>query len=133
MDLVVKYACVGAGSALGGMARYWLGLVMTRLYGDAFPWGTLLINIIGSFVIGFYGTLTTAEGARPASVELRLFVMVGLCGGFTTFSAFSLQTVELLREGAALRGGAYVLASVGLCLIGTIAGQALATLIATRG
>ena len=76
---------VALGSAIGGVARYWVGVVVARLAGETFPWGTLLINIVGSFVIAYFGTLTASEGLRPASIEARLFVMVGLCGGFTTF------------------------------------------------
>ena len=119
---------VAVGSALGGVARYWIGIAVARLAGDAFPWGTLLINIVGSFVIGYFGTLTLPDGPRPAGALIRLFVMVGLCGGFTTFSAFSLQTVELLRGGEELRALAYVVASVGLCVLGTVLGHYLAGL-----
>ncbi len=119
---------VAVGSALGGVARYWMGIAVARLAGDAFPWGTLLINIIGSFVIGYFGTLTLPDGPRPAGTLVRLFVMVGLYGGFTTFSAFSLQTIDLLRGGEELRALAYIVASVGLCLLGTVLGHYLAGL-----
>src|SRR5437763_14155309 len=78
---LAAYACVALGSALGGVARYWMGLAVTHRLGDGFPWGTLFINILGSFVIAFFGTLTIADGPRPASVEARLFGMVRLCGG----------------------------------------------------
>ena len=113
---------VALGGALGSVARYWMGIIVARLAGDAFPWGTLLINIIGSFVIGYFGMLTLPDGPRPASLEIRLFVLVGLCGGFTTFSSFSLQTVELLRDGEIVRALAYIAASVLLCLIATVLG-----------
>ena len=103
-------------------------LLEAHLAGDAFPWGTLMINIIGSFVIGYFGTLTLLDGPRPAGTLVRLFVMVGLCGGFTTFSSFSLQTVELLHAGEELRALAYIVASVGLCLLGTVLGHYLAGL-----
>ena len=73
---LVAYACVAAGSALGGLARYWMSLAVTRHLGDAFPWGTLFINIVGSFVIAFFGTLTMADGPHPASAEARLFVLL---------------------------------------------------------
>jgi CrcB protein len=84
--------------------------------------GNAAHNIIGSFVISYFGTMTLPDGARPASIELRLFVMVGLCGGFTTFSSFSMQTVELLRGGEAGRAIAYIIGSVALCLAGTVLG-----------
>ena len=117
---------VALGSALGGVARYWMALGVARLAGDTFPWGTLFINIIGSFVIAYFGTLTLPEGPRPAAIEMRLFVMVGLCGGFTTFSSFSFQTIELLRGGEGGRAVAYIVASVALCLAGTVLGHYLA-------
>jgi fluoride exporter len=126
MDMAGKYLWVALGSALGGVARYWMSLVAARLVGETFPWGTLVINILGSFVIGYFGTLTMPDGPRPASIEARLFVMVGICGGFTTFSSFSLQTLELLRGGESLRAFAYIAASVLLCLAGTALGHYLA-------
>jgi fluoride exporter len=119
---------VALGSALGGVGRYWVGLGVARVAGDAFPWGTLLINIIGSFVIAYFGTLTLPDGPRPAGIEMRLFVMVGLCGGFTTFSSFSFQTIELLRSGEGGRALAYIVASVVLCLAGTVLGHYVAQL-----
>jgi fluoride exporter len=129
---LAAYGWVALGSALGGMSRYWLGGVIARGVGDDFPYGTLLINIVGSFVIGFFGTLTLPDGPRPASLDARLFVMVGLCGGFTTFSSFSLQTFELLRSGEGIRAAIYVVASVLLCVAGAAIGHALASAIAAR-
>src|SRR3954449_3659299 len=96
---MIAYLWVGLGSALGGMARYGFGLLASRLWGDAFPWGTVIINVVGSFVIGFFGGLTLPDGPMPANPNLRTFVMVGICGGFTTFSSFSLQTLTLARDG----------------------------------
>jgi CrcB protein len=119
---------VAFGSAVGGVARYWIGVAVARLAGDAFPWGTLLINVVGSFVIGYFGTLTAADGLRPTGIEARLFVMVGLCGGFTTFSSFSLQTIDLLRGGENARALAYIVFSVAFCLAGTVVGSYLAGL-----
>lgn len=113
---------IAAGGALGSVARYWMAVAVARLAGETFPWGTLLINIIGSFVIAYFGAMTLPDGARPGSVEMRLFVMVGICGGFTTFSSFSLQTIELLRGGEVGRAIAYILGSVALCLTGTVLG-----------
>ncbi|WP_204279737.1 CrcB family protein, partial [Serratia marcescens] len=80
------------------------------------PWGTILINVTGSFAIGLFGTLTLAQGRYPASETLRLFVMIGLCGGYTTFSSFSLQTLDLMRNGAMVRAGVNIAASVALCV-----------------
>lgn len=108
---------VAIGGALGTVARYLLNLGITTRTGDLFPWGTLTINIIGSFVIGLFAALTGPAGRVVASPDARLFVLVGLCGGFTTFSSFSLQTLALFEAGEPLRAGANVIASVVLCLI----------------
>lgn len=108
---------VALGGALGTVARYLLNLAITTRAGDLFPWGTLTINIIGSFVIGLFAALTGPAGRVVASPDARLFVLVGLCGGFTTFSSFSLQTLALFEAGEPLRAGANVIASVVLCLI----------------
>jgi CrcB protein len=104
-----------------------VGIAVARAWDDAFPLGTLLINISGSFVIGFFAALTSQSGPLPAPQGLRIFVMVGICGGFTTFSAFSLQTLELLQAGEAIRAGLYIVLSVLLCLIGVFLGYWLAS------
>ncbi len=114
---MVTYLWVALGSALGGMARHWLGMFAARLLGVGFPWGTLAINVVGSFVIGLFATLTGPGGRLLVANDTRIFVMVGLCGGFTTFSSFSLQTLDLIALGYPLRAGAYVVSSVGLCLV----------------
>jgi CrcB protein len=124
---MTNYIWVALGGALGSMARYAVGIGAAHAWGDRFPWGTLLINICGSFVIGFFGTLTSQAGPIPTGPQLRIFVMVGLCGGFTTFSAFSLQTLELLQAGEAIRAGFYVVLSVVLCLVGVFLGYWLAS------
>ena len=120
------YVAVTVGSALGGLARY---LMANAIPSENFPWGTLMVNILGSFIIGFFAALTAVEGRYPASPELRVFVMAGLCGGFTTFSAFSLQTLDLLRAEEWLAGGGNVLGSVTLCLISVWLGHLSATAI----
>ena len=123
---MITWLVVAIGSAVGGVARYGVGLLAARAWGSAFPWGTLLINITGSFVIVFFGALTLAEGRMPASSEMRAFVMVGFCGGFTTFSSFSLQTLELLQAGENAAAAAYIAGSVALCLAGAFLGYWLA-------
>ena len=117
---------VALGSAVGGVARYWASLAAARLWGEAFPWGTIGINVIGSFVIGFYATASSAEGAMPASMNARLFVMVGLCGGFTTFSSFSLQTLALVRLGSWGGAATNVMVSVAVCLLAVGLGHSAA-------
>ena len=107
------------GGALGTLARFWVG-VWAAPVSQNLPWATIIINVAGSFLIGLFGTLTLATGKYPASENIRLLVMVGFCGGFTTFSSFSLQTLDLLRESAMLRAGLNVVLSVALC-VGAVA------------
>jgi fluoride exporter len=119
----VAYAWVALGGAIGSVARLWLTLAMAALTGPRYPWGTLLINVVGSFVIGWFGALAGPQGRFAAiSPDIRLFVTVGICGGFTTFSSFSLQTFELLRTGEAPAAILYAAASVVLCLTAAWAG-----------
>jgi fluoride exporter len=121
----MSYLWVTIGSALGGLLRY----AITRLtltYSIGFPFGTILINVLGSFVLGYFGTLTLQSGRYAVGDNLRLFVMVGICGGFTTFSSFSLQTFDLLRSGAWGRALANVLLSVVLCVAAVAAGHLIA-------
>ncbi|MEN0073607.1 MAG: fluoride efflux transporter CrcB [Paracraurococcus sp.] len=113
------------GGAIGTLARYVVSVLALPISREM-PWGTIIINVTGSFLIGFFGTLTLAHGRYPVSENLRLFVMIGLCGGYTTFSSFSLQTLDLLRSGAVLRAGVNILASVALCVASVALGHALA-------
>jgi CrcB protein len=107
------------------MARFWVGAAVAAVVGAAFPWGTLLINVVGSFVIGLFSTLT-ASGILPSPhFDIRSFVMVGVCGGFTTFSSFSLQTIDLIQGGELVRAIAYVVSSVVLCLLSVWVGAIL--------
>ena len=126
---MMTYMWIAIGSALGGVARHWCTMLGTALFGAAFPWGTLFINILGSFVIGLFFALTGPEGRFDVPLDARLFVMTGICGGYTTFSAFSLQTLVLFQEGHWGRGGAYIVASVVLCLVAVWIGYALAAAI----
>ena len=119
---------VMAGGALGTLARYGVSLLALPI-SDRLPWGTIIINVAGSFIIGFFGTLTLAHGRFPVSENLRLFVMIGLCGGFTTFSSFSLQTLDLMRQGAAGRALVNVVASVVLCVLAVAVGHGMASLL----
>ena len=103
------------GGAFGTFLRYFVSVLALPISREL-PWGTIIINIAGSFVIGLFGTLTLASGRFPVSENLRLFVMVGFCGGFTTFSSFSLQTLDLMRNGAMTRAALNIVLSVVLCL-----------------
>jgi CrcB protein len=113
------------GGAVGTLLRYLIS-VWTTGSPHQLPWGTIAINIAGSFVIGFFGTLTLASGRFPVSENVRLLVMVGVCGGFTTFSSFSLQTFDLLRNGFVMRAAVNVVGSVVLCLGAVALGHAVA-------
>lgn len=113
----MNYLCIGLGSALGGMARYGCSGLAARYIGAAFPWGTLIVNVSGSLVIGFLAALAAADGRLLISPDARAFLMIGLCGGFTTFSAFSIETLDLARDGDWLWAGANVVLSVVLCLL----------------
>lgn len=117
---------VMAGGAIGTLLRYLVSLSALPI-SRHLPWGTILINVTGSFLIGLFGTLTLAGGRFPASENLRLFVMIGLCGGYTTFSSFSLQTLDLLRAGALGRAALNIGASVALCIAAVAVGHAIAS------
>ncbi len=121
-----SYFVIAIGSALGGMARQFCGVAAARIWGVDFPWGTIGINILGSFVIGAFAAYTDAQGPMPANLVTRQFVMVGLCGGYTTFSSFSLQTLDLIRDGRMLEAGLNIVLSVMLCLIAVALGHWLA-------
>jgi CrcB protein len=111
------WLAVASGGALGSVARFWLTGAVTALTGPRFPYGTLLINILGSFVIGGVAALTLTSTRIGMHPDARIFLMVGICGGFTTFSAFSLQMLELLQAGDMLPALLYAAGSVLLCLL----------------
>jgi fluoride exporter len=118
---------IAAGGALGTLFRYLLGGPVTALVGGRFPLGTLVINVLGSFAIGLFARTFLHSQTTPA---LRAALTVGLCGGFTTFSTFSLETVALMEGGLYGRAAGYVLASVTLSIFATFAGFAAGKLIA---
>ena len=120
------YALIAAGGALGSIARFFLSGVVANQFGATFPWGTIIVNVTGSFVIGFYATLTGPEGRWFVSGNSRQFFMTGICGGYTTFSSFSLQTLNLADDGEWFRAGANVVLSVTSCLIAVWLGHVAA-------
>ncbi len=122
----MAYFWIAVGGALGSVFRYWCSGVAARLIGETFPWGTLVVNVVGSFVIGCFFTLTGPDGRLLVSPTARLFVMVGLCGGYTTFSSFSLQTLTLLQDGELLHAGANIVVSVLLCMLAVWLGHVAA-------
>ena len=130
---MLVYLWLGLGGALGTMARYWVNGVVSRYYAT-FPMGTLVINVSGSLIIGFFATLTDPQGRWLISPGFRTFFMVGICGGYTTFSSFSLQTLNLARDGEWLYAGLNILSSFTLCLLATWLGHVTAlSLNSTKG
>ncbi|HZZ89437.1 MAG TPA: fluoride efflux transporter CrcB [Caulobacteraceae bacterium] len=113
---MVTYLWIALGGALGSMARYGCSSLAASWFGETFPWGTLIVNVAGSAAIGFFATLTGPDG-RVVAPDARQFVMVGICGGYTTFSSFSLQTLNLARAGDMLSAGGNIVGSVVLCLL----------------
>lgn len=128
------YLLIALGGAVGSVARFAANNAVTAQWGAGFPWGTLFVNITGSFVIGFFFTITEPGARLPAGIPVRQFFMTGVCGGYTTFSSFSLQTLHLARHGDWLRAGANTVGSVVACLIAVWLGHLLAAYInQTRG
>jgi CrcB protein len=122
------WIAVAIGGAIGSVGRFWLATVMTALTGPRFPWGTLLINVLGSFVIGLVAGVTLTPARVGIHPDVRIFLMTGVCGGFTTFSAFSLQTLELLQSGDVIPALGYAIGSVMLCVVATYGGWLLGQL-----
>ena len=129
---MLTYLWIMLGGALGTGARFWASGVVAERYGEVFPLGTLLVNISGSFVIGFFAGLTDPQGPFLVGPRIRQFVMIGICGGYTTFSSFSLQTLELARDGDWLRAGLNSVLSLVGCLIAVWLGRALALVLVHR-
>ncbi len=120
------YLLIALGGALGSVARFFLSGIVANQFGEAFPWGTLVINVTGSFAIGFFATLTGPDGRVFAGSNSRQFFMTGICGGYTTFSSFSLQTLNLANDGEWVRAGGNVVASVVCCLVAVWLGHVAA-------
>jgi CrcB protein len=128
------YLLIALGGALGSVARFALSGVVAQHFGETFPWGTLVINVTGSFVIGFFSTLTGPDGRWLVNSLGRQFFMIGICGGYTTFSSFSLQTLSLVRDGDWLRAGGNIGGSIVFCLLAVWLGHlAAATLNSLKG
>lgn len=122
MNPFVSSLVIGAGAALGANARFWFGYWWTGRFGSDYPWHTLLINLVGSILLGAFMAFALLKGW---GVGWRLFVAVGFAGGFTTFSTFSAEVVNLIEEGRLGSAGSYMLLSVGLSVLGCWAGAHL--------
>jgi fluoride exporter len=121
----ILYGYIATGSVIGGVARYLASLIIQS--GPGFPWATLFVNVTGSFIIGFYSTLSGPDGRLFASARQRQFVMTGFCGGYTTFSTFSLETFRLLESGMTRTAFLNIAASVVTWLVAVWLGYALAS------
>lgn len=128
---MLAYLWVALGGALGSVSRFWISGLVAERYGNVFPWGTLVANVTGSALIGFLGALTSPEGRLDSQSRAfaTQFFMLGVCGGYTTFSSFSLQTLNLLRDREWLYAGGNVALSVVLCLIAVWLGYLLGSTI----
>ena len=129
MQLLQQYLVIGLGGALGSMLRFGVGTLIdsnVQKTGYIFPWGTIIVNITGCFVIGFVFTISTGEGRLLLSPLTRNFITIGILGGYTTFSSFSWQTLTLAQSGQMWGAAANVLLSVVLCLLGVWLGAMLA-------
>ena len=129
---MLNYLWVGLGGALGSIARYWFSGLIARFFGETFPLGTLLVNITGSFVIGFFAMATSPDGRWLVAPGVRTFFMIGICGGYTTFSSFSLQTLNLAQDKEWLFASLNIAGSVLLCLLAVWLGHAAAALLNSR-
>jgi CrcB protein len=120
---MIQALLVAVGGAIGSVLRYYVGQWSLRLMGPNFPWGTLVVNVVGCFVIGVFAELIARR--FNASEELRLLLITGFLGGFTTFSAFSLDAMSLIERGAIASAAVYMVASVGLSMAAVFAGLAV--------
>jgi CrcB protein len=121
------------GSGLGGLLRWGVSLLIANRFGQSFPWGTLIVNVTGSFAIGLFATVTGPDGRWLAPITVRQFFMIGICGGYTTFSSFSLQTLQLAEAGEWSRAAANSVLSLVLCLAGVWVGHLLAVQLNSNG
>jgi fluoride exporter len=126
INKLMLYLLIALGSGIGGVTRAACAEVSLGLLGNAFPWGILIINAVGSFIIGFFFTATGPDGRWLVRSTTRQFVMTGFCGGYTTFSSFSLDTLNLIRDGRFGVAGTNEVLSLAVCLLSVWMGHTLA-------
>jgi CrcB protein len=129
---MLTYFWIMLGGALGTGARFWASGLVAERFGEVFPLGTLFVNVTGSFIIGFFAAFTDPQGPVLVSPRVRQFVMIGIIGGYTTFSSFSLQTLELARDGDWLRAGFNSVLSLICCLVAVWLGRIVALMLLPR-
>jgi CrcB protein len=125
----LAYIWVALGGAMGSVARFAINGLISSAVGPGFPWGTIVINFTGSFVIGFFGAITQPEMGTAHRATIIQFVMIGICGGYTTFSSFSLQTFNLLQQRQWLYAAGNVLISVLACMVAVWLGWVLGLMV----
>ena len=129
---MLTYFWIMFGGALGSGARFWASGLIANRYGAVFPLGTLFVNVSGSFVIGFAAAFTAPGGPFLVSPRVREFILIGVCGGYTTFSSFSLETLDLAADGDWLRAGLNCVLSLVCCLVAVWLGRVAALLLLAR-
>jgi CrcB protein len=125
---MIAYLWVAIGGAIGSVGRFWLSGLVAAKFGETFPWGTLIINVTGSLLIGVFAAFIDPESRILAPPGFRQFFMIGICGGYTTFSSFSLQTLRLAQDREWLYAGANVTLSVVLCLVAVWLGYVIGSM-----
>jgi fluoride exporter len=129
---MLNYFWVMIGGALGTGARFWASGMIARRAGELFPLGTLAVNVTGSFVIGVFAAFTDPQGPFLVDARIRQFFMIGVCGGYTTFSSFSLQTLDLAQDGDWFKAALNVVLSFGGCLLAVWLGRVCALELITK-
>ena len=129
---MLTYFWIMLGGALGTGARFWASGFVAERFGEVFPLGTLFVNVTGSFIIGFFAAFADPQSPVLVGPRVRQFVMIGICGGYTTFSSFSLQTLELVRDGDWLRAGLNSVLSLICCLVAVWLGRIVALMLLPR-
>lgn len=121
----IAYLWVALGGAFGSVLRFWVNDLVLQKSQSSFPLGILIINVTGSFLIGVFAAFTDPDGRIMASPGVRQFLMIGICGGYTTFSSFSLETLKRMQDGDWFYAGANIILSVVLCLVAVWLGYLL--------
>jgi len=129
---MLNYIIVMLGGALGTGALFWTSVIVAGRVGEFFPLGTLVVNVSGSFLVGFFAAFTDSEGPFLVPPRFRQFFMIGVCGGYTTFSSFSLQTLELIRDGDWLKAFLNTVLSCLCCLAAVWVGRILALTVLSK-